>query len=153
MYVFDPESVRIPAPFFVNPPVPESTPLNAELPEPRTVSRLPPFAIPFTTVNALPLSFRHVCAAPSVTATCCPAVADPIVTAPLPLAILTPPVPNVSPKFVPPACSRVVPAFVPRNSIPITDRAAPRLTVRFVFVIELNPNTTESVFVGTAPGA
>ena len=49
---------------------------------------------------------------PSTTATCWPAVPEPIVTVPAPLAIVRPPVPSVSVRLVPPPWSVVVPPEV-----------------------------------------
>jgi hypothetical protein len=117
--LFEPDLVKVPAPVVI-------APESVVLPEPLTVRFCAP-EIPFTTVSKLVELFAHVCAPPKVTATCCPPVTEPIVTAPAPEFTVIPLVPNVSVRFVPPPCKVCVKEVVKRS--PPTERLSFKLTV------------------------
>ena len=129
-------------------------PLSALFPDPPTVRRKPPLVTPLTTVRALAELLVQDWAAPSVTATFCKFVPDPIVTAPAPLSTAMPEVPSVRVWLAaPPPSSAVVPALVPRKLRPRTDWAALRLTVCAVLVRVLMLKMATSPVVGTAAGS
>ena len=124
LYVFTPERVSVPAPLFVNPPVPARIPLSTLLPVPPTVSKKPPLVTPFNTVRALAELFVQDCAAPSVRVTrSALTVALPIVTAPAELSTTIPEAPRVKPCPEPVALPKrvVVAVLVPKKFNPRTD--------------------------------
>jgi hypothetical protein len=139
--VFEPDLVKVPAPVVI-------APESVVLPVPLTVRLCAP-EMPFTTVSKLLELFAHVCAPPKVTATCCPAVTEPIVTAPAPEFTVIPLVPSVSARLVPPPNKACVNEEVKRS--PPTERSALRFTVCAV-ASEVALKTATSPVPGSAAG-